>query len=45
MVYGKWRKTHPILVWMGFPKYYRNVYASGMIGGGWDGIEWSNTTV
>lgn len=39
--YGPWKRTHWLLVRIGFPALYRSRYASPMIGGGWDGFEWS----
>lgn len=42
MLYGPWRDTHPVLRFIGFPRRYRNRYASPSIGGGWDGWEWDN---
>lgn len=41
MTYGPWEPTPLWLRWLGKPPYRRNVYAAGMIGGGWDGWEFS----
>jgi hypothetical protein len=43
MTYGPWFKTFWWLRLLGKPAWMRNTYASWMIGGGWDGWEFSET--
>lgn len=42
--FSPWKPTPTWLRWLGFKPYYRSRYASLMIGGGWDGFEWSEGT-
>lgn len=40
--YGPWHPTPRWLRWLGKPQWRRSVYASMMIGGGWDGWDYSD---
>lgn len=40
--YGHWHPTPGWLRWLGKPQWRRAVYASAMIGGGWDGWDYSD---
>lgn len=40
--YGPWHPTPGWLRWLGKPQWRRSVYASWMIGGGWDGWDYSD---
>lgn len=42
-VYGEWERTPRWLVWFGKPAMRRRRWASWMIGGGFDGWDYSQT--
>jgi len=41
MTYGPWIPTPRWQQWLGYPAFRRSCYAAAMIGGGWDGWEFT----